>query len=494
LVKKALPQYMRIKESLIEEIRLGKYQPFETIPSELKLSEIFGVSRLTIRRALNELVLEGLLIREQGRGSYVTAKAIPGKIRLNFLATDFQAELIGNALAKAYMNHNDSIEINVLSAPYDAVPEHFRTEFICHQGNIDIIMVPFSFMSEYVLDGKLEILDQYIKNAGLDFSDYLIDSNGKPVIDNTCSFNIAGIGPRRFGIPFQNDIYTLVYRKDLFEKYNLSVPTTPDEYAQAARTLTGSKDNNDRIIPYGTVLNAKRTRSDFAEDFINFLWAFGGELFTDDFVPLINSPAGKKGLKFYKSLLEYAPPECINYNIFDSIRAMREGKVAMMMNWSSDIGILEDPNFSEVSGKLGYALFPPESPQIAGWELAIPYDSAHKEEAFSFIKFATGASSEVMKIYANRHILPYWRSVIKNSEFKKMCPCAEIAIDAWRKGRVWGRFKDNIALMEITSLYGSYALSGVLEPDEALEEISKAFTTLIKKEIKLMKSFHLKDS
>lgn len=480
----ATPYYLQVREAILREIQEGKYRPGDRIPAEMELCDLYGVSRPTVRQALDDLVHEGLLLREKGRGTFVTEKAPCERARLTFLAPDYHAELIGRPLAEEYMRVRGDVEIDVLSAPYEALPERFYTEFMYHAGSIDVIMVSFSLMPEYVLGGKLEVLDPYIDEAGLDFTgDYLTGPDGRPVIDHTCAFHIPGVGQKRFGIPFQNDVYVLAYRKDLFEKYGLSVPRTPAEYVQAAKALTNSVDESGRRVPFGTALSAKRARSDFAEDFINFLRAFGGDLFDRDLVPIINSPAGRRALEFYKSLLPFAPPESINYSVFDSIRAMREGKVAMLMNWSSLIGSLEDPNLSEVAGRLGYALFPPDCPQVAGWELAIPYDSPRKAEAFEFIKFATGPSPNVAKVYANQRVIPYWRSIIRDLAFVQRNPCARVVEEAWRRGRGLGRYRENVALMEVTSLYGSHALLGVLDIDEALEEMSKAFSTLIKRDV-----------
>ncbi|NPV54273.1 MAG: extracellular solute-binding protein [Firmicutes bacterium] len=479
-----IPYYLQVKEALLKDIAEGKYRPGDKIPAEVELCSIYGVSRPTIRQAFDDLEREGLLRREKGRGTFITQPGIRVKTRLTFLAPDFHANLIGRPLAEEFMRLHEDIQINVISAPYEAVHEHFYTEFIHHAGHTDIIMVPFSLMPEYVLGGKLEVLDPYIQESGLDFSrDYLKGPDGRPVIDHTCAFYIPGVGERRFGIPVQNDVYVLLYRKDLFSKYGLQAPRTPDEYAHAARVLTNSVDESGGHIPFGTALNAKRTGADLAEDFIGFLWAFGGDLFDSDLVPIVNSPAGRRALEFYKSLLEFSPPQSVNHSVFDGVKIMAEGDVAMMMNWSSLIGCLENPDYSEVAGKLGYALFPPECPQVAGWELAIPYDSQHKAEAFEFIKFATGASPDVARVYMNQGVIPYWLSIVQDSTFNKRNPCAGVIERAWRKGRGWGRYREARALMEVTSLYGSHALTGVMGVEDALEEMAKVYSTLIKKDV-----------
>lgn len=65
-----LPLYAQVKEALKREIEKNM-QPGQSLPIEPELEKRFGVSRVTIRRALEELELDGLIIRKQGRGTFV---------------------------------------------------------------------------------------------------------------------------------------------------------------------------------------------------------------------------------------------------------------------------------------------------------------------------------------------------------------------------------------------------------------------------------------
>jgi GntR family transcriptional regulator len=67
----ALPYYVQLKEALTEGIRRDAWKPGERLPSELELCEGFDVSRTVVRQALQELVYEGIIVREKGRGTFV---------------------------------------------------------------------------------------------------------------------------------------------------------------------------------------------------------------------------------------------------------------------------------------------------------------------------------------------------------------------------------------------------------------------------------------
>lgn len=66
-----LPLYYQLKEVLRQQIRAGHLAPHSAIPSEPELVSRYHVSRATVRQALTELVNEGLLYRQHGKGTFV---------------------------------------------------------------------------------------------------------------------------------------------------------------------------------------------------------------------------------------------------------------------------------------------------------------------------------------------------------------------------------------------------------------------------------------
>jgi DNA-binding LacI/PurR family transcriptional regulator len=72
-IQKDAPEsyYEQIKENILNRITSGEYKTDEKIPSERELCELYSVSRTTIRKAIDELVAEGILTRKSGRGTFV---------------------------------------------------------------------------------------------------------------------------------------------------------------------------------------------------------------------------------------------------------------------------------------------------------------------------------------------------------------------------------------------------------------------------------------
>ncbi len=69
------PKYEHIKNALIEAIHSGKYAPGSELPSENELTELYGVSRITVRRAIDELYRAGYIEKKQGKRGYVKETA-----------------------------------------------------------------------------------------------------------------------------------------------------------------------------------------------------------------------------------------------------------------------------------------------------------------------------------------------------------------------------------------------------------------------------------
>lgn len=87
-----LPRYYQLKEIMRERIRAGEWKPGDLIPSERELGEKYGISRMTARQAITELVSEGLFYREQGKGTFVSQHKITQQlIHLTGFTEDIRA-------------------------------------------------------------------------------------------------------------------------------------------------------------------------------------------------------------------------------------------------------------------------------------------------------------------------------------------------------------------------------------------------------------------
>jgi GntR family transcriptional regulator len=78
------PLYRQIKDLLVQALDRGDWKPGDAIPSETELALSFQVSQGTVRKAVDELAAENLLIRRQGKGTFVSTHH-EARVRFRFL-------------------------------------------------------------------------------------------------------------------------------------------------------------------------------------------------------------------------------------------------------------------------------------------------------------------------------------------------------------------------------------------------------------------------
>jgi GntR family transcriptional regulator len=75
------PLYLQLMQRIRNDIGAGVYPAGGRIPSEQELCETYGVSRVTVRKAILDLVHEGLLVRRQGKGTFVAGQRLCRDLR-----------------------------------------------------------------------------------------------------------------------------------------------------------------------------------------------------------------------------------------------------------------------------------------------------------------------------------------------------------------------------------------------------------------------------
>lgn len=71
------PLYRQIKSLILQALESGEWRPGQVIPSEQELASRFSVSQGTVRKAIDEMAAENLLVRKQGKGTFVASHNDP---------------------------------------------------------------------------------------------------------------------------------------------------------------------------------------------------------------------------------------------------------------------------------------------------------------------------------------------------------------------------------------------------------------------------------
>jgi GntR family histidine utilization transcriptional repressor len=118
IAQDSTPIFQRIKDYLIGEIASGRWKEGDLVPSEQALVRMFGVSRMTVNRAMRELTAEQLLTRRQGSGTFVAPQ--------KYQATLVEIRNIADEIRARGHTHRSSLRLlECVKAP-DALARQFE--------------------------------------------------------------------------------------------------------------------------------------------------------------------------------------------------------------------------------------------------------------------------------------------------------------------------------------------------------------------------------
>src|SRR5215471_20175303 len=134
--QRVIPLYYQVQHTISQRISRGEYAPGSQLPSESELSRELGVSRVTVREALRVLAQENLLVKIQGRGTFVADNPLIAQPSRNFMGS---LEDLYDQLERISVKNIDIAHIpltdelrSVLALPEDAkeVVRIKRTRFV----------------------------------------------------------------------------------------------------------------------------------------------------------------------------------------------------------------------------------------------------------------------------------------------------------------------------------------------------------------------------
>lgn len=206
-------------------------------------------------------------------------------------------------------------------------------------------------------------LEYYQSKPELAMPGYDWDDFSPPLVQG-----IATAYDQMMGVPFDIPIAILMYRKDLYDKHGLSVPTNMDEFMEVTKALHEAEIGNGI---YGTTGQLKSGHYSLECDWTIWLWANGGSIFSNDGMFSGNDAEGMKGLQYMLDLVNYMPPEATTWTWDGQWQSMAQGIAAQCISWGEFFPGL-DGGDSKVGGGLMEAAIPPEeyavrSPEDAGF-------------------------------------------------------------------------------------------------------------------------------
>ena len=269
-----------------------------------------------------------------------------------------------------------TVEIEVYDEP--TARQKFILDSTSKTGAYDITSVSFWHLPEYERAGYLEPLDEWVSKA----RDPWLDPEAIP----ETATDVMSVDGQLYALPHTIIGGMLFYRDDLFQQHGINPPQTSADILSAAKELKGAEPS---ISPF-----TGRGAPTFASlgTWLGWTWGYGAALYDDNMCPQATDPKFVQGMSDLMTLMQdYGPEDAASLTFTQAGEKFSGGNAAMMYDTTGFGGIFEDPELSQVAGKVGYSL--PEGP--AGnpmqWTylegLGISAYSDNKELAWLFLQW-----------------------------------------------------------------------------------------------------------
>lgn len=309
------------------------------------------------------------------------------------------------------------------------------------RGRYDFIIQPHRELGKFVANGHVEPLAPFLENPKLRDPDFKPEEQ----LYQRLWKEISWYDDQVYGFPFTALTMYMWYRSDLLSdekekegfKAKYGYELAPAQNWQQYRDIAEWFTRPDQRL-YGTALQGKRHEALWYE-WLNFLYSFGGDMLEVEAGSqcgpvIVNSPQALAATEYYKSLMEFSPPDTLNYFWDDVMALMQQGTVAQLIMWNdATYAVAVDEAASTVVGKMGFDVVPQgdggKVAQVEGWTYLVPVSSNNKEAAYLFIQWMmdydqqlrqhlNGGATARPDVYADADVqaLPYSKASMESNE------------------------------------------------------------------------------
>jgi len=370
------------------------------------------------------------------------------------------------------------IRLDLEVIPYNELITKANLLFSQGDTYYDIIFNNYIFRSAYVENDYIYALDDFINNDKINM--YV---NVDDFIEGY--LNAGKENGKIYFLPVYGESNFLMYRKDIFEQYNLSVPTTMDQVLQTAKDIY--EKSNGEI--YGITMRGEKSM--LTTPYATYLWSCGGRWFDETGKCVLDTPEAIKACEMFVEVMKYAPPGYANYGWQENRLAFNQGHAAMTMDATVNGAYNETSDESTVAGKVGYAVIPiqAEESKLYGYPhslyahgLYLSKFSKNPEAAFMFMSWATNADFQYKSLQISPDCGATSKTVFESDVFKeKYGAFAQAIVNSVNRGNP-DFAPANKEANEVKSLVCA-AVSSVLAGQDTAENALKTVTEEINKNV-----------
>lgn len=320
-------------------------------------------------------------------------------VNLTVWTGSWNEELLTELVATFNQTYPD-ITITGEYYPWDGMEDKYLVALQADNGP-DILDMAVAWTIPFATMGKLQALNTYIEDAGVDLSDYYDGPMQTLTIDGSY-----------YALPYRSESVALFYNKKLFREAGLDPeqpPTTWAELAEDAKTLTKGD-----VAGFGM---SGKNAGNLTVQVYSIMFANGAKLLSDDMTQAaFNTPEGLEALELWSNmaLVDKSVPasvlendNTVNRNLF------AQEKIAMYMSGNYDIDPILEAN---PDIEMGFAILPKmkvNATQIGGWNMGMTNTCQNPKEGFDFVNFM--CSTEIAPLFSST--FPASRSAMENEKY-----------------------------------------------------------------------------
>ncbi|NGM20395.1 sugar ABC transporter substrate-binding protein [Roseomonas stagni] len=269
--------------------------------------------------------------------------------------------------------------------PFASMREALTAEMVGGGGDYDLAIAMDQWVAS--LNNLFDPIDDIVRTKGIPLDRW-----------PEAHLRQGRVNNRLLGLPSRGHVQLLFYRKDLFEKHNLTPPATWEALVETGRAIQEKEPGISGVsVPYG------RGNGQNLMVWYNFLWGRGAQLFDAQGQPAFNSAAGLQSVQDYVDLLRrhrIAPAGSLSFAEQDSVNFMGQGNAAMLPVWWWVRSTLVNPQSSRLTeAQLGFAPMPsyagrPRTTFTNTWVWGISRRSRRKEAAAELLTWIANPALE----------------------------------------------------------------------------------------------------
>ncbi|REK75590.1 extracellular solute-binding protein [Paenibacillus paeoniae] len=352
---------------------------------------------------------------------------------------------------KATFEQEHGVKVEIIGLEAADLKQKIALDAKNKKSAYDLIMADDPWMPEFSEAGIFKKLSDLGVQADPDFEESSLALGKHPY----------GTG-EQYALPFSGNVQLFFYNKDLLDRNGATVPQSWEEVLQRAEKVKGSGSA-------GYIIRGQQGNP-IVSDFLPIFWAYGGQVFDDQWKATVHSEAGVKALNTYKSLLAAGE----NYETTDIVSAVSEGRAAMALGWPSWFisGEEAKADYAPIPSKGDADGQPVATGMIGNWMMGVTANSQNAELAAQFLTFITSSDSQKQMVAHGG--VPSRKSVYLDSELSAKYKHFPVQLEALQNSVARPRTTKWSRVEEALGAELSAAIAGTKSVEAALTAANQA--------------------